>query len=278
MTVGSLNRNPVAKLLLSGWLLLLSGTAAAQPALAPADGTEHMSHRWVVPAPTWEPSAYFTNLVDGATLESPFVARFGLSMRGIVPAGKTAGTSGHHHLLINQPLPLDFKKPLPFTEQYVHFGKGQMESLIDLPPGVYTLRLVLADQGHIPYFVFSKPLTVTVSKQNKGVAPASVLGNPRVEILSPADSNSVRGPLRMQLHASGYNLSHVAAGVPGTGHFRLTLESQGRKPEVIALESGQTELWLNPPKGDYRARLDLMSNTATAQVLSSAKPVDFTVP
>jgi hypothetical protein len=39
------------------------------------------------------------------------VARFGLSMRGIVPAGQSAGHAGHHHLLIDQPLPLDFRKP-----------------------------------------------------------------------------------------------------------------------------------------------------------------------
>src|SRR6187402_403412 len=72
--------------------------------------------------PTRQPSAYFTNLKDGDVVDSPFLVRFGLSMRGIVPAGKTAGTAGHHHLLVNQGLPLDFQKPLPFTEQYVHFG------------------------------------------------------------------------------------------------------------------------------------------------------------
>ena len=63
-----------------------------------------------------------------------------------MPAGKTAGRAGHHHLLINQPLPLDFKKPLPFTEQYIHFGKGQMETVVDLKPGTCTFNLLLADQ------------------------------------------------------------------------------------------------------------------------------------
>jgi hypothetical protein len=73
-------------------------------------------------------ACYFTNVKDGDVLEAPFVLRFGLSMRGLVPAGKTAGRAGHHHLLVNQPLPLDFKQPLPFTDQYIHFGKGQMET------------------------------------------------------------------------------------------------------------------------------------------------------
>ena len=91
-------------------------------------------------------------------------------------------------MLINQALPLDFQKPLPFTEQYLHFGKGQMETVINLPPGSYELRMLLADQKHIPYFVYSKPLNITVSKQNTNVTPVSVQGPPRVELLQ----NSVR--------------------------------------------------------------------------------------
>ncbi len=112
--------------------------------------------------------------------------RFGLSMRGIVPAGKTAGRAGHHHLLVNQPLPLDFKKPLPFNDQYIHFGKGQMEAVLNLKPGTYNLSLLLADQGHIPYFVFSRPMEVTVVAQRTGVKPADVQGPPRIELLQPA--------------------------------------------------------------------------------------------
>lgn len=266
-------------------LLLGAGGAGAQAsdappasAAAPADGTALAVHPWVVPPPNWSPEAYFTNLKDGSTLEAPFVARFGLSMRGIVPAGRSAGTAGHHHLLIDQPLPLDFTKPLPFTEHYIHFGKGQMETVVDLPPGSYTMRLVLADQGHIPYFVYSKPLKFTVSKQSKGITPAVLLGTPRIELLSPADRSTVQLPLRVQFHASGLNISSAAPKVPDTGHFRLVLERQGQKTEVIELDGGQTELWLHPPKGSYNARLELMSNTAAGNVVARARPVAFTVP
>lgn len=110
-----------------------------------------------------------------------------MSGRGLVPAGQEAGKAGYHHLLINQALPLDFSKPLPFTEKYIHFGKGQMETVVNLPPGNYDLRLLLADQAHIPYFVYSKPLKLTVSKQNNAATPASVLGAPSVQLLSPAE-------------------------------------------------------------------------------------------
>jgi hypothetical protein len=108
----------MASLAAASALLVPAATWAAETAAAsagPADSGELVVHPWVVPPPNWSPEAYFTNLKDGVNIETPFVAKFGLSMRGIVPAGKTAGTAGHHHLLINQPLPLDFSKPLPFT-------------------------------------------------------------------------------------------------------------------------------------------------------------------
>ena len=251
---------------------------AARPATAalPASGAqgvepEVLRHPWVVPPTKRQPEAYFTNLADGAKVESPFLVRFGLSMRGIVPAGKTAGRAGHHHLLVNQPLPLDFKKPLPFSDHYIHFGKGQMETVLDLKPGTYSLNLLLADQGHIPYFVYSKPLHVTVTKQRTDVKPDQVAGAKRVQLLSPADGALLRGAFRVQFHASGYNVSHVDGKVPDTGHFRLTVDRPGNKPEVLAFRDGQTEVWLEPPTGDLTLKLDLVAND-TGAVMASAQP------
>jgi len=262
-------------------LLMSVGAGAGVLAQVPAapvstNEAEALPHPWVVPAPR-AAETYFTNLKDGGTYESPFVARFGLSMRGLVPAGQTVGRAGHHHLLVNQDLPLDFKKPLPFTDQYIHFGKGQMEMVVNLPPGKYTFRLLLADQGHIPYFVYSKPLSLTISKQNKAVPPASVQGSARVELLAPADREMVRGPFRVQFHATGYNVSHGGAKAADTGHFRLTMERAGRKPEVLDFTAGQTETWLNPPAGDYTMRLELVSNAAGNSVMAGAKPSALTV-
>jgi hypothetical protein len=234
---------------------------------------EAVVHPWVAPPATLQPSAHFTNLKDGAVVESPFVARFGLSMRGLVPAGKTAGRAGHHHLLVNRELPMDFKKPLPFTDQYLHFGAGQMEAVLNLKPGKYKLSLLLADQGHIPFFVFSKPIEVTVKSQNPGVAPAAVQGPRRIEILTPANGATVRDAFNVQFHASGLNVSHAAAKVPNTGHFRLTLARKGAaKPEVLSFAAGQTETWLELPAGDYQLTLDLVNNV-NRTVMASSPPV-----
>jgi hypothetical protein len=247
-------------------ILFLSLAAAFASAQEPATAT----HPWVVPPPNREPEAYFTNLRDGDKVNSPFVARFGLAMRGIVPAGKTAGSAGHHHLLVNQSLPLDFKKPLPFTDQYIHFGKGQMEAVLNLQPGTYKLNLLLADQGHIPYFVFSKPMTITVVAQT-AAKPADVQGPKRIEVLQPAEGSAVKSPFRVQFHASGFNVSHRDAKVPETHHFRLTLEGRG-KPEIIDFTEGQTETWLDAPSGAYTLKLDLVDNVK-GTVTASAKPV-----
>lgn len=252
--------------------LLGVATALAGPAFGQATPTGHdlPRHPWVAPPPDLQPAAHFTNLKDGDVVQSPFVVKFGLAMRGLVPAGTTAGTAGHHHLLVNRPLPLDFTKPLPFTDQYVHFGKGQMETVLNLKPGTYDLSLLLANQGHIPFFVYSKPLRVTVDRQVPGRTPQELQGPPRIEILAPGDGSTVRGAFRVLFHASGYNISHVAPKAPGTGHFQLVLERSGAKPEVIAFRGGHTETWLQPPPGDYRFTLQLVDNTSGAVVATSA--------
>ncbi len=258
----------------SALVLALAALCLAGPASA-APEPEVIAHPWVVPPPNNEPEAYFTNVKDGDVREAPFAIRFGLSMRGLVPAGKTAERAGHHHLLVNQPLPLDFKKPLPFTEKYIHFGKGQMEHVVDLPPGTYTFNLLLADQGHIPYFVYAKPVRITIKEQRK-VAAATVVGPPRVEILRPAAGEAAKGPFRVQFHATGHNVSHVAAGVTDTGHFRLTLD-RGGKSEVLSFRGGQTEVWLNPPRGDYTMKLELVNNKDTDKVMAATAPQKLVV-
>ena len=51
-------------------------------------------------------------------VESPLLARYGLSVHNVVPAGKTAGRAGHHHLLINPP-PANYSMQLEFVSNAV---------------------------------------------------------------------------------------------------------------------------------------------------------------
>jgi hypothetical protein len=47
---------------------------------------------------------------------------------------------------------------------------------------------------------------------------------------------------------------------------------------VLNFSSGQTEVWLNPPKGAYTARLELVRNAAQPEsVAARSTPVAFSV-
>ena len=58
----------------------------------------------------------------------------------------------------------DFNAALPVTENIRHFGAGQTETELTLPPGKHTLQLVLGDHLHIPHEkpIVSTKITITV--------------------------------------------------------------------------------------------------------------------
>jgi hypothetical protein len=108
---------------------------------------------------------YFINLKDGETVTSPFLVQFGLSGMGVAPAGVEKPNTGHHHLLIDATLSGDqLKEPIPMDATHKHFGGGQTEATVTLPPGQHTLQLVLGDWTHVPHGppVMSPVITVTV--------------------------------------------------------------------------------------------------------------------
>jgi Domain of unknown function (DUF4399) len=108
---------------------------------------------------------YFINLKNGQDVTSPFLVQFGLSGMGVAPAGTEKPNTGHHHLLIDSALSGDaLKLPIPMDETHRHFGNGQTEAMITLPPGKHTMQLVLGDWSHVPHAppVMSDVITVTV--------------------------------------------------------------------------------------------------------------------
>ncbi|HTK99413.1 MAG TPA: DUF4399 domain-containing protein [Pseudomonadales bacterium] len=109
-------------------------------------------------------SVFFVEPADGATVPATFTVKFGVKGMTIAPAGTDQPNSGHHHLLIDVAEAPDMKQPLPANEHVVHFGKGQTETQVTLPPGKHTLQLVFANYLHIPHDppVVSKQITVTV--------------------------------------------------------------------------------------------------------------------
>lgn len=118
-------------------------------------------------------NVYILKPNDGETVPRKFKVVFGLEGMGIAPAGITVGgqpipDTGHHHLLIDVEKMPSFDVPLPSDQpnKVKHFGGGQTETLLELPPGEHTLQLVFADYAHVPHepAVVSKKITIKVAE------------------------------------------------------------------------------------------------------------------
>jgi hypothetical protein len=107
--------------------------------------------------------AYIVSPADGAVVGNPFTVIFGLTDMGVAPAGVERLDTGHHHLLIDTDMPY-LDEPIPSNDHHIHFGGGQTEIRLELPPGEHTLQLLMGDLNHIPHDppVMSKTITITV--------------------------------------------------------------------------------------------------------------------
>ena len=106
---------------------------------------------------------YFITPADGDTLSGPVTVRFGLHGLGVAPAGVEKASTGHHHLIIDAPLP-DLQYAVPKSDHYRHFGGGQTEVTLDLAPGSHSLQLLMGDHNHVPHAptVASEVITITL--------------------------------------------------------------------------------------------------------------------
>jgi hypothetical protein len=109
-------------------------------------------------------SLYIVAPEDGDTMKGAFWCRFGLRNMVVSHAGDDFPNSGHHHLLIDVDEPNDLNEPIPQDKKHLHFGAGETEALIDLPPGKHTLQLVFSDAWHYNFDppVVSKKITIRV--------------------------------------------------------------------------------------------------------------------
>jgi hypothetical protein len=125
--------------------LLLAGSALAQQPSPPGA------------------KVYFIEPKDGATVTNPVRVVMGLRGMGVAPAGMEKENTGHHHLIVDTEFK-DLEYSIPNDEQHRHFGGGQTEAEITLPPGQHTLYLLFADENHIPHQppVMSEKIKITV--------------------------------------------------------------------------------------------------------------------
>ena len=89
--------------------------------------------------------------------------RMGIKNAGVAPAGEERPNTGHHHLIVDAPLP-PMNQEIPADKNHLHFGAGQTEVRLELPPGKHTLQLLFADHNHVPHNppIYSDRITIIV--------------------------------------------------------------------------------------------------------------------
>ena len=116
---------------------------------------------------------FFNSPKDGfQTSEPSFKVEFGSKNIFISPAGvmveriDQCNVRGHHHLIINKAYNVseNIEVPIPFDTNVLHFGGGQTEAELSLPPGKYVLQLALGDYQHMPVPIKGKK-DIALSKE-----------------------------------------------------------------------------------------------------------------
>jgi hypothetical protein len=106
---------------------------------------------------------YIASPANGSTVTSPVTIEFGIAGYTVAAAGTYEADTGHHHLLIDTPLPA-LDQPIPSDANHKHFGKAQTSVSLELEPGEHTLQLLLGDGNHVPHStaIISDPIVITV--------------------------------------------------------------------------------------------------------------------
>ena len=148
-------------MLIRSALILVCGALAAcgqqEPAAPASEAAPATAAPPAAPAPlARKPApagamAYIIEPADGARVASPVRVVFGLKGIGVAPAGVDRNDAGHHHLLVDAPLPADLGLPIANDETHRHFGGGQTEVELTLTPGRHTLQMLPGDHLHIPH-------------------------------------------------------------------------------------------------------------------------------
>jgi hypothetical protein len=150
-------------IVLSALLMIVLQADAPRVALAAAPAAAAQTPAMPAANPS-NAQLYFIWPYDGTVITGgKFWVRMGLRNMGVAPKGVAMPNTGHHHLLIDTELP-PLTEAIPSDRNHLHFGAGETEARVELPPGMHTLQLLLGDMNHVPHKppVMSKKITITV--------------------------------------------------------------------------------------------------------------------
>ncbi len=221
---------------------------------------------------------FFVGLQDGATIPARSVIRFGTENIAIVPAGTRQDNAGHHHLLVDAELPpLDREIPSDFN--HLHFGRGQTETELTLPPGEHTLQLLFADHEHVPHDppVMSQKVRVRVevaSATQPQPAPRTATGTPArtpspndaaVYFIYPRNGSTIYASSTIRFGLRNMGVAPAGIVKPNTGHHHLLIDVPTPALDVaipsdlnhLHFGNGQTERKITLPPGRHSLQLIL---------------------
>lgn len=95
-------------------------------------------------------SVKITSPANGSVVKSPVKVVMAVHGMKVEPAGPLKDGTGHHHLILNT-IPPPMGVAVPADAQNLHYGKGQTEAELALPPGIHTITAQFADGLHRAY-------------------------------------------------------------------------------------------------------------------------------
>jgi hypothetical protein len=233
--------------------------------------------------------------------------RFNVAMeaQGVVvePAGEIREGAGHFHILLDT----DFVPPgelLPFDENHLHFGRGQLTTTLELEPGVHTLRLQLANGAHIALegenYLDTITVTVALTQSVGTVVPSATVTttvapttgetddeanadspntdgtevtlSPAVHFVAPQDGEVVTEGVEVTMAAEGLLVEPAGEIREGAGHFHLLLDTDFVPPgELLPFDEnhlhfgrGQLTTTLQLEPGEHTLRLQFANGAHMA--------------
>ncbi len=240
-------------------------------------GSSAFSQSAAIGGPTPSPpgaKVEFVDLKDGAVIGPKTIIHFGLHGMGVAPAGTKKANSGHHHLLIDTDLPA-LDQPIPNDENHLHFGGGQTEVDLSLPPGPHTLQLLLGDENHIPHTppVYSDKIHVMVVESPPATAVAAPAPEPgarhpsppgaREYIISPQNGAYVPTTFTVRFGLEKMGVAPAGVDKPNSGHHHLLIDAPlppldqpiPNDENHLHFGGGQTEANVTLPTGRHTLQL-----------------------
>jgi len=215
--------------------------------------------------------AEFLDLKDGVIIGPKTTIHFGLHGMGVAPAGTKKPNTGHFHLIIDRDLP-PLDKPIPNDENDLHYGAGQTETELTLPPGPHTLQLLLGDVDHVPHTppVYSDKIHVTAVESLPATAQAPAPGSPRPSpsgarayIISPTNGSYLPNTFTVRFGLVKMGVAPAGVDKPNTGHHHLLVDAAlppldrpiPNDENHLHFGAGQTETTLTLPTGKHTLQL-----------------------